>query len=189
VKQLQSADFPGYWKVNRSTPLPQEDLQGNFFITEPVVLATRDALTSFALAGIYDGGHEGIVYWAGREFGDSTVFLQAIVPKAEPSKGRVMVSRNEIGRTERAAREARLGVLCQVHSHPGSDGRHSDGDDHLVLLPFENMLSIVAPHFGLTFSGLDQVCVHQFQRGRWVLCRSESVSRGIVVIPSYTDLR
>jgi len=34
-----------------------------------------------------------------------------------------------------------MGILCQVHSHPGSDTRHSDGDDELVLLPFEGMLS------------------------------------------------
>jgi hypothetical protein len=178
-----------HWPVYRRTPLPQGDLRGLFLIAEPVIRATREALISFALAGIHDGGHEGIAYWAGRELGDCTVFLQAIVPDAEHSEGRVMVSRKEVGRTQRAARSSRLGVLCQVHSHPGSDARHSDGDDVLVLLPFENMLSIVAPQFGTEFGSMADVCVHQYQSGRWVLCSTESVTRQIVVVPTSHDLR
>lgn len=171
------------------TPLPEGELRGLFFVTEQVIAATRQALVDFALAGIRDGGHEGIAYWAGREAHDCTVFLQTIVPNAEHSPARVSVRREEIGRTQRAARASRLGVLCQVHSHPGSDARHSDGDDDLVLLPFESMLSIVVPNFGTTFDGFRNACVHQYQAGRWVLCSNESVSGQLVVVPSVADLR
>lgn len=66
---------------------------------------------------------------------------------------------------------------------------HSDGDDELVLLPFENMLSIVAPHFGQRFNDLAGARVHQFQDGRWVLCSPESVTRNVIIIPSAVDLR
>lgn len=184
-RELVGADRPVY----RHRPLPRGDLRGLFILTELVLVATRDALVSFALAGIDDGGHEGIAYWAGREMGDCTVFLQAIVPMADHSQGRVMVSREEIGRTQRAARTDKLGVLCQVHSHPGSDARHSDGDDELVLLPFEGMLSIVAPRFGIGLEGIADLCVHQFQDGRWVLCSPESVARQLVVVPVVQDLR
>lgn len=175
--------------VHRSLPLPRSALRGLFLVAEPVLAATREALVSFALAGLDDGGHEGIVYWAGREAEDCTVFMQAVVPVAEHSYGRVMVSEGEIGRTQRAARRDKCGILCQVHSHPGSDTRHSDGDDNLVLLPFEGMLSIVAPRFGLGLHGIADISVHQFQDGAWVLCSSESVSRGIVVVPTIRDLR
>ena len=178
-------DRPAY----RRRPLPTGELRGLFFLVAPVLAATREALVSFALAGIDDGGHEGIAYWAGREMGDCTVFLQAIVPVAEHSAGRVMVSREGIGRTQRAARASKLGVLCQVHSHSGDDARHSDGDDHLVLLPFEGMLSIVAPRFGVLVQSLADLCVHQYQDGRWVLCPPESVARQLIVVPTVQDLR
>lgn len=181
----EASDRPVY----RFRPLPRGELRGLFLLAEPVLTATRNALVSFALAGIEDRGHEGIAYWTGREASDCTVFMQAVVPVAEHSHGRVMVSREEIGRTQRAARRDQCAVLCQVHSHPGADARHSDGDDELVLLPFEGMLSIVAPHFGLDLQGITDLSVHQFQDNRWVLCSPESVSRGLIVVPIVRDLR
>jgi proteasome lid subunit RPN8/RPN11 len=150
---------------------------------------TRHALTSFALAGIRDGGHEGMAFWAGREHDGSTYILQAIVPDAEHSDQRVMASAAAVGMAARKARESGLGILCQVHSHPGSDTRHSDGDDDLVLLPFEGMLSIVVRDFGLCFSTADEVSVHQFQDGKWVLCSPKSVESGLILVPSLVDLR
>jgi hypothetical protein len=175
--------------VYRRHPLPRGELRGLFLLAEPVLIATCDALLSFALAGIYDGGHEGIAYWAGREMSECTVFLQTIVPVADHSHGRVMVSRDEIGRTQRAAHANKLGVLCQIHSHPGDDARHSDGDDELVLLPFEGMLSIVSPRFGIDVRNIADLCIHQHQDGRWVLCSPESVARQLLVVPTVQDLR
>lgn len=173
----------------RTHPLPGGELRGLFLVAEPALAATRDALVSFALEGIGDGGHEGIVYWAGREMSGCTIFVQVIVPVADHSRGSVMVSREEIGRAQRAARANRLGVLCQVHSHPGADARHSDGDDELVLLPFEGMLSIVAPQFGIDIRRISDLCIHQHQAGRWVLCSHDSVERQLVVVPTVQDLR
>lgn len=170
--------------VYRNSPLPEGEVRGLYFVPQPIIDATRNALIDFCLAGIRDGGHEGIAYWAGRESGDSTIFLQAIVPHAEHGPGRVMVSREEVGRMQRKARESRLGLLCQVHSHPGWDARHSDGDDSLILLPFENMLSVVVPHFGVGFTNITDCCVHQFQDGLWVYCSPRSVADHIVVVPT-----
>jgi proteasome lid subunit RPN8/RPN11 len=175
--------------VYRTTDLPTGHLRGLYFVTDSVVHATQDALMSFAVGGIADRGHEGIAYWAGREFEGTTVFLQAVIPNAETGPGRVSVSGPEIGRTQRAARKHRLGILAQVHSHPSNDARHSDGDDELVLMPFEGMLSIVVPHFGMWFRDISDTCVHQYQDGRWVLCTPESVSTSFRCTPSGTDLR
>jgi proteasome lid subunit RPN8/RPN11 len=180
------------WKtapVYRTRPLPVGELHGTLLLAESVVPATRDALTSFALAGIRDGGHEGMAFWAGHEAGDTTIILQVIVPNAAHSDQRVMASAGAVGEAARVARRSGLGILCQVHSHPGDDARHSDGDDEMVLLPFEGMLSIVVPNFGLRFDGLSGACVHQFQQGRWVLCSEESVRSHVTVIPSRVDLR
>ncbi len=187
--KLPKSAWENLGPVHRRTPLPTGSLRGLFFLAEPLIEATREALVRFAVAGLFDGGHEGLVFWCGRETESCTVFLQTVVPDAVTSAQRVMVDRLAVGDVQRAAREVQLGVLCQVHSHPGTDARHSDGDDSLILLPFENMLSIVIPNFGGNFTSIDSACVHQFQEGRWVLCTTTSVQTNLVVVPSLRDLR
>jgi hypothetical protein len=173
----------------RTKSLPKGELHGTFLVTTGVIQATRAAVSSFAHAGVYEGGHEGIAYWAGREMADCTVFMQALIPVADHSNGRVMVSELELSRVRRAASRDRLGLLAQIHSHPGPDARHSDGDDDLVLMPFENMLSIVLPHFGFLFETMADACVHQFQAGKWVLCSEKSVRDQMRVISEVADMR
>jgi len=183
--KLNWSDPPVY----RTRPLPVGELRGSFLLAQSIIAATREALTSFALAGIRDGGHEGMAFWSGRETDGCTYILQAIVPDADHSDQRVMASAEAVGQAARTARGSGLGIICQVHSHPGSDTRHSDGDDDLVLLPFEGMLSIVVRDFGLHFNGFDDVSVHQFQGGKWVLCSARSVASNVIVVPSCVDLR
>jgi len=175
--------------VYRTRPLPAGDLRGTFLVSQAVLDATRAALTSFAPRDAADGGHEGIVYWCGRELADLTVFLHAVVPEADHGPQHVFVSKAAVGQMQRHARRLRLGVLCQVHSHPGADARHSDGDDELILLPFEGMLSIVVPNFGRGWGCISDTCVHQFQAGRWVLCSVASLRERLITIPAEHDLR
>jgi proteasome lid subunit RPN8/RPN11 len=175
--------------VHRTRPLPIAPLQGKFVVAADVIHSTQRALLSFAIDGIYDGGHEGLVYWAGRECGDVTVLTTAIVPDADHGPQRVEVSTRAVAAMSRSARSLGLGILSQVHSHPGDDTRHSDGDDSLILMPFEGMLSIVVGDFGRAWSDLTTAGVHQFQKKRWVLCPPESISRQITVVPSCVDLR
>jgi proteasome lid subunit RPN8/RPN11 len=176
-------------RVHRTLPLPIRDLRGSYLVVEPILQATREALLSFALAGIHDGGHEGMLFWAGREANEATIILQGIVPDAMHSSQRVMANREAVGEAARVARANGLGILCQVHSHPGGDTRHSDGDDNLILLPFEGMLSLVVPNFGIGFESLRQASVHQFQDGKWILCSAASVEAKITIIPNRIDLR
>jgi hypothetical protein len=178
-------DMPVY----RLRPLPVAPLRGNFWIHEALLPATQRALQAFAIDGIRDGGHEGMLFWTGRSVGEHTFLIQAILPNAQHSRLRVHASKEAVADAARAARNSGLGILCQVHSHPGSDTRHSDGDDDLVLLPFDGMLSIVAPNFGIGLKSLAQCSVHQFQRDRWVLCDPASVGARVKLIPSEIDLR
>ncbi len=81
----------------------------------------------------------------------------------------MFVGERAVARTSRSARAAGLGLVAQVHSHPGHDTRHSDGDDQLVLMPFEGMFSLVVADYGQ--GGLlpeHGAGLHQFQQGRWV---------------------
>jgi len=177
------------FSVYRTTELPIADIEGTFIINESLISATRDALEYYALAGIRDGGHEGLVFWGGVELSKTTVFTTVIIPKAEHSFGRVMVSNKEVGLLARSTRKQGIGLLCQVHSHPGSDARHSEGDDSLITMPFEGMLSIVVPNFGINFLKITQAQIHQFQKSKWVLCTLRSVNQNIRVVPTRIDLR
>lgn len=169
--------------MRRSRPLPRGSLRGRYRTSPKLLDDTRSALHAFAEAGHVDGGHEGICFWAGRE-GRMFTYLQVVlVPTARHSRFGVFVSDAAFGEVARCARAKDLGILAQVHSHPGRDTRHSDGDDRLILMPFENMLSVVAPHYGRSISSIMDFGIHQFQNHRWVLCNNDSVSTAFTQEP------
>lgn len=161
--------------VHRTRPLPRGPLRGRYSMAHGVIERTRRELQAFDEAGRHEGGHEGICYWAGRETLGLTTLDAVIVPVAHHQRFGVFVSEAAFADAARRARAMDLGILAQVHSHPGHDTRHSDGDDDLVVMPFENMLSLVAPHYGRLLGSIGDFSIHQFQDHRWVLCRPNSV--------------
>lgn len=153
--------------VHRRKPLPRAPGRGRLLVPVAVLTETRAALCSFSGA---DGRHEGIALWAGRHCGDDTVVGAAVIPEAEHTKDSVRIGPPAVGKAARAARRLGLVVVAQVHSHPGTDTRHSDGDDDMVLLPHEGMFSLVVGDYGdgsIFPSG--GAGLHQFQDRRWVL--------------------
>lgn len=150
-------------------------MRGRYEIAHGLVASTREALQTFDEAGRHEGGHEGLCYWAGREEANSTTLQAVIVPRAHHEPFGVFVSEAAFADAARRARALGLGILAQVHSHPGDDTRHSDGDDELVVMPFDKMLSLVAPHYGRYLESIEDFAVHQFQDHRWVLCDRRSV--------------
>ena len=150
-------------------------MRGRHEIAHGLIASTREVLQTFDEAGRHEGGHEGLCYWAGREEADSATFQAVIVPKAHHERFGVFVSAAAFADAARRARALGFGILAQVHSHPGADTRHSDGDDELVVMPFERMLSLVAPHYGRHLRSIEDFAVHQFQDHRWVLCDRRSV--------------
>lgn len=175
--------------VYRTRPLPQRDLEGRFLLPEAVLDHTRDALVSFALAGIRNRGHEGLVFWAGLQHGHLAAFTTVVIPDADHSAQGVFVQESAYGKAVAEAKRAGVVLLAQVHSHPGGDARHSDGDDDLIIMPFEGMLSIVVPNYGIAWRGMAEAKVHQFHERRWNLCSDTSVRRGITVAPIAVDCR
>lgn len=163
-----------YGTVFRTRPLPRGPLQGEFILSGRIMAETRSALLQFAEAGADEGGHEGICYWAGKELPGKTTFEAVMVPDARHRRGSVFVSAAAYGAMSRRARRLGFGILAQIHSHPGADTRHSDGDDKLVIMPFEGMLSLVAPRYGCGLHTFDDFSVHQYQSKAWVLCEPES---------------
>jgi len=157
--------------VYRMTELPLQNNRGRLIVPEQVVLHTRLALLGFRGP---DGRHEGLVYWLGRRIDQDTVVLGAVIPHCDHEPQRVMASEAAIGAVVRASRSLGICLVAQVHSHPGNDTRHSDGDDRLVLMPFEGMFSLVIGRYGAGGVTLDTGAgLHQFQDGRWMQIPSE----------------
>jgi hypothetical protein len=167
--------------------LPTRPLIGRFAVTDAVLGAVSELLPTYRGP---DGDHEGMVFLLGRELTDLTIFVAAAAPDATHTAGSVEASPAAVLAVVDRAHGLGLGLLAQVHSHPAGWSEHSEGDDTLVLMPFEGMLSIVVPHYGHDrLVPLDSLGVHQWQSGRWIACERESVHRGIQVIPTGIDLR
>lgn len=166
-------------EVFRTRPLPEAAARGRMIVPESIIVDTGIALRSFRGD---DGPHEGIAFWGGHVIGADTVITGAVVPQAEHGWGRVHVLEGGVGAAARALRPFGAGLVAQVHSHPGVGTRHSEGDDELVLMPFEGMFSIVVGRYGADpIDARAGVGVHQFQDGRWVLVTDDS--RALVIVP------
>jgi proteasome lid subunit RPN8/RPN11 len=166
--------------VHRLRPLPRAPSRGRLIVVEAVVPQTAAGLQAFRGP---DGSHEGIVLWAGHRLKDATAVCSCVVPDAEHTWGSVRIDYSAVGDAARAARAGGLAIVAQVHSHPGTDTRHSDGDDDMVLLPFEGMFSLVVASYGtgsiLPWEGAG---LHQFQDGRWV--HIENPADALVIVPA-----
>ena len=166
--------------VHRLHPLPERAARGRLIVSEAVVDATRATLLA---AGDRMPSHEGLVWWLGRQVEEDTLALALHVPQVDSGPTQVLTDEVALGRAARLARSYGLGVVAQVHSHPGTDTRHSDGDDRLVVMPFDGMFSLVIGEYGsgsmLPESGAE---LHQYLQGHWCLVRQ--IEPALVVIPT-----
>lgn len=164
----------------RSKPLPTGELRGTHRVASSLIGGSASVLRQYA-----EFGHEGLVFWVGVRVGDATYYLSVVAPVTDHGPGHVLFDANAFGDAVQRARKHGLCLLAQVHTHPGDEARHSAGDDDLIPLPFEGMLSLVAPRFGRHLSSLDGLVVHQFQDGRWV----HLPQAGLELLPRLEDLR
>jgi hypothetical protein len=166
--------------------LPRAVLRGRFFITESAVAAAERLLPTFRGP---DGDHEGVLFMLGFETPKWTLFTSVIAPDADHGRGHVRADEAAVAAAARDARKYGLGVLGEIHSHPDGWTEHSEGDDELVLMPFEGMLSLVVPRFGhWGMRPLDSLGVHQYQDGRWVAV-AHGIREGFTLIPAALDVR
>ena len=167
--------------------LPRGEVRGRFVIADAALAAAERLLPTFRSS---DADHEGMLFLLGWEFDALTVFTAALAPDADHGRGHVICEAGGVSAAQRAARQHGLALLGQLHSHPRASTQHSEGDDTLVLLPFEGMLSLVAPWYGRGgLRPLPGLGVHQFQDGRWVLMTPDSVRERFTVAPTAIDLR
>jgi proteasome lid subunit RPN8/RPN11 len=167
----------------RTKRLPRAKARGRLVVAEWVLAETRAALRA---AGSPNPPHEGLVFWLGRECETDTLVMSCCRPRCESGPRFVRADEASVGEVARLARALRLGIVAQVHSHPGRGTEHSDGDDDLVLMPFDGMYSLVVASYGsggmLPSEGAG---LHQRQDGRWVFV--EQVDPALIVVPAATE--
>ena len=171
--------------LHRTKPLPQAAANGHLIVTEAVATATVRILQA---SGDENGPHEGLAWWLGRNIDADTLVLAVHAPETDSGPTWVFVDEAATGIASRAARKLDLGVIAQVHSHPGDDTRHSDGDDDLIVLPYEGMFSLVVPRYGTgSIRPEHGAGLHQFQAGRWV--QVDPVAGVMIIVPPQTTTR
>jgi proteasome lid subunit RPN8/RPN11 len=99
-------------------------------------------------------GHEGIAYLLGQSDGTTTVAVAAIRPEATTTRGSFAVGSPAVAKVVRAAVEAGLQLVGQVHTHPG-EAYHSDGDIDGARIAYTGFVSIVVPDYGRNLPSLD----------------------------------
>lgn len=168
----------------RKTPLPTAELVGDFLISDRAIQDLFNALRQQSREGRDSDGNEGLAFLAGSRGDVQTFYSTVIIPQVRNTFGSVFVDPGEFGRCAKRARAVGLQILGQVHSHPGTCCHHSDGDDKLIIMPFDGMLSIVVPDYASRDVPLSLCGVHQYQRGAWRLCTDSSVRAHFVTAPS-----
>ena len=167
--------------------LPVGHLQGEFFVTDGAITAAECLLPGYRGP---DGDHEGIVFLLGRYLGNTSIITTVVAPDANHGPGHVLCSETQFAEATTAAHDIGLGILGQLHTHPGPWTEHSEGDDVLTRMPFDGLLSLVAPwycHRGLR--PLHSLGVHQYQAGQWVLIHPDSARQHLHLLPDSLDLR
>lgn len=168
-------------------PLAVGEMRGLVQISEAALHAIEGQLPTYR--GV-DGDHEGIALVAGRMVSGTTILTTAIFPRADHRKAYVRTSDQAFADASKAARAFGLGILAQVHSHPGESAIHSIGDDSMVRPRFDGLLSVVVPHYGrYGMRPLETLGVHEFIGGQWQLATPESVRERFTVVPGSIDLR
>ena len=153
---------------------------GRLVVAEAVIERTSALLEE---SGTRTPPHEGLVWWVGRQVEMDTLVLACYRPPCCSTPQSVRTDEAAAGEASRVARARRLGIVAQIHSHPGFDTRHSDGDDVMVLMPFEGMFSLVVADYGHgSLIPADGAGLHQFQGGRWVLVRQSEPA--LLLVPA-----
>lgn len=134
--------------------------------------------------------HEGILYWAGKNFDDKWFVTTCIAPQALTTPGSYQTSAQANAEVIKYLAVHRLEMLGQIHSHPGDLVDHSKGDDRGALMPYENFLSIVVPYYASQgILPLNQCGVHRYQNKKFIRLSNDEIRKSFWIVPQILNLR
>jgi hypothetical protein len=79
--------------------------------------------------------------------------------------------------------------LVQIHTQPPTGPDPSWTDEERTFSPELGAISIVLPHYGLTWPGLADADVHVLERRGWRHVDGDEIQDYVCVVPSRIDLR
>lgn len=134
--------------------------------------------------------HEGIVYWAGRDFGTEWFVTTCLAPKANTTPGSYQTFRATNAKVISSMAGSSLQMLAQVHSHPGDWVEHSNGDNRGAFMPYENFLSVIVPSYGRKgIWPLSKCGVHRFESGAFRQLSDSEIDAAFRLLLTSIDLR
>lgn len=112
------------------------------------------------------GRHECVAYWLGPRDADGQV-TEVVHPRHSATATSYEVQGSWVNELWQRLAEDGLGLLAQVHTHPGS-AFHSSRDDDMAALQTAGFVSLVIPGFGHGAISLDGAHVALRERdGEW----------------------
>lgn len=156
---------------------------------EPVRLPAKLALRTHSLLQTFKDT-EGLVYWAGVRDGRGGTITTLIVPRCRAHRRRVETSIEANTEVIGTLSEHRIVLLGQAHSHPpGSEARHSKGDDLFTFSSFEGHISVVVRHFAWGNCDPKAWGVHRFMRGAFEFVPTQQHREHLHILPAQVDHR
>jgi hypothetical protein len=132
--------------------------------------------------------HERVVYWAGFEIENRWIVTTVIRPQSQTTWGSFRTSAKANAEVVAYLSSTTLGLLGQVHTHPGESVDHSDGDDEMAVVAFENFLSIVVPHYGTRGMLPLQKCgIHRFESDQFRRLQATEISSSVRILTLLKD--
>jgi proteasome lid subunit RPN8/RPN11 len=163
------------------TATPDAQAIGKLLVAEQILAPSRAAIQA---SSHEHEAHEGLVFWIGRTVGADTLALSVVAVPTDHRRDGVFVNEHTVAATAHAARSAGLGLVAQVHSHPGLNTRHSIGDNKLITMPFHGMFSLVVADYGRgSLLPAQGAGLHQYQHGHWVQVDADDM----VIVPALTS--
>jgi proteasome lid subunit RPN8/RPN11 len=162
LAHLRKGPIPAYRPINRAPAC-------RLVMTEASVSAIRDCLASEIAKG-----HEGISYLFGLTNGATTIVVGATRPDARTTAGSFNVTSVAMARVVRAATDAGLQIIGQIHTHPGK-AYHSDGDNAGARIAYDGYVSIVVPEYGRRLPSLGGAAIYFYRGGAFSAMSARAV--------------
>jgi hypothetical protein len=135
-------------------------------------------------------GVERVAYLDGIHTGGGDAIVTTVtVPHAQQSAGHFTVTAEEMSRAGAHLRAHQLVRLAQVHTHPGSDTRHSVTDDERAYSRKPGAVSIVLPWHAAGAPAPADGAVHVHDGHAWHRLGQQDAQALIRLVPATIDTR
>ena len=132
---------------------------------------------------------ERVAYIDGIALGEVQVATTLTLPNAELHPTYFTVTGEAMSEAGQHFRRFGMQRLAQVHTHPGSDVRHSPYDDENAYSQLDGSVSIVLPEHARRRPELRECGVHVRDASGWQRLSLDGIQHTIRLIPGCLDFR